>query len=305
MFRWIVLAISLLAAVPAAAQGLQTFTSDGGGLSFRYPAGWQVITTDRQVSRYVENYAVQPPGQDFAGRPGQVAIRIFDPMYVVEEARARQPLGSEAVFQQFVRALPGGANATFGRRTYGGATYFFASEGSEGFETDYAAVISSAGYLNVAAMAVSPQDAAQRLPLLLQTVSSISAPWPGQSPDGAAAAVSNWYRILRAGNARALVPLACSEAQGPLLLLSFASPSAMDTMVRAAYGFDFSGLRFQTVGSGSRGAAVRIGGNITAVNGAVTPAYRNAGILGGSNMLFVKLEDGAWKVCGPIRGSTR
>lgn len=300
----ICLSLALLAIAPAWGQPLQTFTSNSGAIAFRYPQGWNVITTDRQPSRYIENYAVQPAGQDFTGRPGQVVVRIFDPMYVVEEARVRLPATPEVLFQRFVQAMPGGSGATFGRRTYGGMTYLFASDTSNGFETDYAA-ISVGGYLNVAGMAASLRDAPARLPLLFQTVASMSTPWPSRPLDGAGAAVKNWYRVLRLGDSLALPPLACSQAQMSLLLMSFASPESMDLVARASQGFDFSGLRFQTVASGARGSVVRVGGNIAAANGSVTPIYQNGRILGGSNSLFVKLENGAWKVCGPVRGGYR
>jgi hypothetical protein len=306
MSRWILLlAVCLFVASPLHGQVMQTYTSDSGVLAFNHPTGWQVFASDRLPSRLVENYAVQPKGQDFAGQPGQVVVRIFDPMFVVEEARVRLPATPDDLFQRFVRAMPGGRNATFGNRTHGGVTYLFASETSDGFETSYAAIVTASGLLNVAGMATNPRETAQRLPLLFQMARSMSTPWPARPLDGAAQAVRNWYRVLRVGDVRALIPLACSEARASMLLASFASLDTLNLIARASIGFDFSGLRYETVASGSAGSVIRVAGNIVAVNGSVTPVYQSARILGGSNSLFVKRESGGWKVCGPVRGGYR
>jgi len=301
----IMAAFCLGAPVAAMAQPLQAFTSDTRGIAFSHPAGWEVIPTDRRPTRYLENFAVQPRGQQFSGYPGQVAIRVFDPMFVVEEARVRLPASASLLFQRFVRSLPGGQHATFGTRSFGGVTYLFASEVSDGFQTDYAAIAYPSGMLNVAGMASNPREAVRRQPLLFQITRSMSAPWPDRTLDAPAAAVRNWYRVLRTGQTGALLPLACSQAMGPMLLLSFASPGAMSRMTQVAIGYDFSGLRFQTVASGSRGAVVRVAGNLVAPNGTVTPVYQNAGLLGGSNSFAVRPEAGGWKVCGPVRGGNR
>ena len=281
----IVTFILLLFSLPglARAQGWQSFTSDSGALSFSYPSGWQVFATERTPSRYVENYAAQPRGQEFSGYSGQVAVRVFDPMYVIEEARVRINASNDTIFQRFVRATPGGGYASFGRRTLSGSSYLSAIATSEGIRSEYLGFTNGSGYMVVVAIAMNPRESARHEALLGRFVQSVRSSSPPSRLDGPATAVRDWYHNLQTGNSRALYGLACRQALGSMLLLSFASQGAMDRMTYAARGFDFGDLRFQTIMSGARGAAVRVSGNVVDPRGAITPLYQNAQLLGGSN----------------------
>ena len=285
-------------------QSLLNFRSDTGWIAFAYPPGWDVIPTDRSPSRFLENYAIQPHGQSFSGRAGEIAIRIFDPMYVIEQARSRPDADPATVFQRFVQSIPGGQSASFSNRFYSGRSFLFASAISGGFEADYLGFVNEVGDLDVLAMALNPSDAARFQPILFQIAGTVrTAPTAG-SADAPASAVRSWYNNLRSGNAPGLAALTCRQAL-PAMLLYFADPDILRLMTAAARSFDMKGLRFQTIKVGSAGAAVRISGNLVAFNGTVSAVYENNSMSGGSNVLFANYEDGAWHVCGPVRGGTR
>lgn len=303
------LLLMLAAPLPASAQAWQQYHSDSGWTSFWYPTGWAVIPTDRAASRYLENYAVQPRGQDFTGQPGQVVVRLFDPMYVAEEARARSPAGSLALFQTFIRTLPGAQGATFNTYTYENRSYFYAEHYGEGMGMAYAGFVGENGYLSVLGVAAPARELAQRRTLLFQMAGSSNLRGPGPM-SGAASAMSQWYSYLRGGDTNALHTLSCSRARDSMtavwlggLLSGMGDPMAV--MARAAYNYDFSGLRYQTVSSGNGRAAVRVSGNVAAPNGAITPFHQYARNFGGSNVFFVTSETGGWKVCGPVRGGSQ
>lgn len=289
----------------AAQSATANYTSDSGWTAFQYPPGWEVFPTDRTPARYLENFAIQPRGQSFAGGRGQVVFRIFDPMYVVEEAGVRLPVGHDALFQRFVRALPGGSSASFSTTTVGGRLYYYASESSEGFTTVYVGSVTANRWLTVVGMAVAPQDVASRQPLLFQIAASVRAPGPSPASSGPTGAVSSWYSNLQRGNSIALTNLQCSQAALANGIISLVTGNSIDRTIQLGRLFDYSGLQYQTIQSNGTRAVVRVSGNVVAANGSVVPFYRYAANIGGSNSFFTPYESGAWRVCGPVRGGNR
>jgi hypothetical protein len=315
--RFLVAMLLFLAAPGAAGAQSQLYRANSGWSSFSYPAGWEVHDNlERTPQRYLENYLLQPRGQWFSGRSGEVAIRILDPMYVAEEARVANPVGSNALFEAFVRARATRASGTRygpyfgvlndGPRRYWTAIRRFVFEGVAAEERYYASVNSN-GYLNVLAMATVPGEGESFEPTLLSIARTVNYPGPGATRTPAEAITQRWYRHLQAGERSAAMALACSRAQSSSALAGLAqalmgvNPGAVGAAGNAYTSrSDFSGLRFQTIRSSDAVAAVRIGGNIVRPDGSVVPYHENNRF--GSNVAVMRYENGRWTYCEDLRG---
>jgi hypothetical protein len=297
----------LLWAAPALAQEMVHYRADLGWASFDYPRGWTVTATDRSPGRFWDNYGLQPARQYFNGTAGQVAIRIFDPMYVIERSRLTGSYTNSTLFHRFLSAL-GASNASFGRETVGARNYFTASVDDGGFQTDYAAFETSNGYLDVLGMAGSPREADRNRPLLFAIAQSLYDPGPGDTLMPAEAAMRDWGTALRRGDVASLTRLSCAKAR-PMLAamglgaLLFGGTNSLGAIAALYRNYDLTGLRYQTLKGGGDAVAVRTAGNMI-VPGGVAP-YTETRNFGDSNVVIVRRENGDWRICEPVRGGYR
>lgn len=65
--------------------------------------------------------------------------------------------------------------------------------------------------------------------------------------------------------------------------------------------FDFSKLRFHSIGGNDKIAVVRVCGNIIGPDKSVESFYNYARRLSGSNLFVVRLENDGWKICEYFR----
>jgi len=227
-------------------------------------------------------------------------------MYIYEESQALIETPVEQLFQRFVRSTPT-ENPQFGTTQNSGRSYFTASDVSSGFETFYLGFRGSNGYLNIVAVAGDPRVGAYAKSTLYDIAESLYFPGPAANLTAPEAAMKSWYDFISAGNGPALLNLACARARAAMAVMILGGKvitgqDPVQFILNAGRGFNFSNLRYQTVGIGPGGAAVRVGGNVVAPNGRVTPQYQYAANIGGSNVFFIVREDGAWRVCQSVRG---
>jgi hypothetical protein len=285
------------------------YASDSGWMSFSYPSGWSVIATDRTPQRYLENFAVQPRGQDFTGQGGQVALRIFDPMYIIEEASLPPSTTVDAQFRAFVRALPGGNRASFSTRVDGGQTYLFAQDRGGAFPVEYVGHTVTGGYLSVVALASPQASVADNEPLLFAAADSVRIVPPSDHLNGPETAMRKWYDQVARRNAPGLLDISCAKGRAALGLTflgaaMMSSDRAITAMLAAGGSFDYSALHFQTIKENPNGAAVRVSGVVRGPDGKYRAFSKFAGSFG-SNSFFVAKEQGQWRVCQPVRGGNR
>lgn len=301
----IIAATSLVAAATSASA--VEHRSYSGWLSFQYPDGWHVIETEQTRTRYVENVAVQPRGQDFTGRNGQIILRVFDPFYVIEESGLSANADGQQIFRTFVRGLPEESSASIATESIRGTTLWVARSRSADVTTFYLGGRTSGGYLVVVGGATGPEGDAR----LEQRVSDVFFTLRFGQPSGintnASEAVARFYAAVGRGDSESVARYSCANArllQGLVGLFAQASglEGINEAIVRAGSDFDYSGLRYMTVVSSADMAAVRVGGTVRRPDGGFVsfPKYAQAF---GSNVLIVRREGSSWKVCEPMRRS--
>ena len=279
--------------------------SPGGWLTFSYPDNWELNQTELTRTRYVENFMLQPRGQDFSGRPGQVILRVFDPFYVVEESRIFSFSGNEQTFRAFVKSLPGESGATFSTEKIGGINVFVARSSGSGLPTVYFGGFTSEGFPVVVGAAGTTTSNTYHDQILINVFQSVRfSPANGQSAIPANS-VASWYGAISRGDARTLAGLSCANARALFGLVgAFSglnrSTGIMGAIVSAGRTFDYSRLRFSTYESNEKFAVVRISGLVRRPDGIVEPFHRYASAFG-SNMLAVNKEASGWKVCEAVR----
>jgi hypothetical protein len=298
------LATLLLLLAPATSAA--THQSMSRWLAFEYPDGWETVLTEQESrARYVENVGVQPKGQDFVGRDGQFALRVFDPLYVYDETGLPSTAQPEQIFRSFVRSLPGEAGARFAVESSGDSTNYVARGSVGDMQTYYRAKRAEDGFLMVVGGAASKNSASQLERLVQDMLRSMRFAAPSGTNMEPSKAVAQWYAALDKGDASTMRALTCARAKDLQDLIGFSNeragnPDFAEALIRAAKTSDRSGLRFFPFEAQETAAAVRIAGPIRRGDGKVVPFYKSARAFG-SNVLVVRKEAGAWKVCEPVR----
>lgn len=281
-----------------------TFTSTSGWLQFSYPDNWEHRLTDNTRARYVENVMLQPKGQDFNARRGELVFRVYDPLYIIEEARVLPYSDAERVFGAFVRALPHEREAKLSVETIGGNRYFVARSNSDGVPTAYFGTVASNGYLMVVGSAGVTDANTYPDQSLITLLNSIRLGTRLSGNPRATESVAKWYEAVSRGDQNKVSELSCANSRILLGLVGLAGEMAgvgdtVKRLVSLGSGFDFSGLRFIPIQSNERMSAVRIAGVVKNPNGTIVPFPEYAKAFG-SNVLVVNNEGGAWKVCEPL-----
>jgi hypothetical protein len=296
------LALACLLSQPAAAG---TFRSDSGALSFEIPGGWEHAYTERTRTHYAENVMLQPRGQDFSGRPGQVVVRVFDALYVLEQAKVLPYDDHARVFEGFVRSLPGEAGLRTTTQSIQGATHYLARSSSAGVPVVYLGRVVSGGRLVVIAAAGTTAANSYHDQVALDLFATLRLDFSGSSL-GPVDSVRDWYAALQAGDESRLRALTCSQL-GVMTDLGRFLGTALDVgdpyalLIRGARSFDYAALRFATIGERGPTAVVRVAGLVRQPSGRLIAFSEQAGTFG-SNLLTVRKEGGSWRVCEPVRG---
>jgi hypothetical protein len=302
MLKPAILALACLVGQSATAG---SFRSDSGGLSFEFPGGWEHAMTDRTRTHYVENVMLQPRGQDFSGKPGQVIVRVFDPLYVLEQAKVLPYEDHARVFEGFVRSLPGEGGLRTTTQNIQGTTHHVARSSSQGVPVVYLGRVVSGGRLVVVAAAGTTAANAYHDQIVLDLLATLRLD-SGGSSQGPVDSVRDWYAALQAGDESRLRALTCGKI-GVMTDLGRFMGTAMGVgdphalLMRGARLFDYAGLRFATIGENGPTAVVRVAGLVRQPSGRLVAFSQQAGTFG-SNVLTVRKEGGAWRVCEPLRG---
>lgn len=280
--------------------GWQRYSQTYGTLSFNYPTGWEVGKQDNVRAAFTENRFVQPVGQDFNGQSGQVVIRIFEPVSIMEDTKSLSCSYSLDLFSRFVRQISEGSMPSVRTVSNNGRTYFMCSQVNDGFETRIIGSRSVNGNLFVLAMAAAPYVTTTNETILFRMAESIRGAEPAAYLTDQEAVVKNWYSALARRDYTELDRLSCSSIQQTNILIDLFAPRARQGAINASSSYDFSNLRYYTVAGNNNLVAVRICGNIIGPDGQVKSQYNYAKTLGGSNLYVVKVENGSWKFCQPV-----
>ncbi len=276
-----------------------------GTITFDYPSTWQVGKNDNVKQAFNENYYMQPKGQEFEARSGQVVIRLFDPVSIMEDTKSLNATFSLTLFNKFVAQISEGVQPSTTTTSYAGKTYYECTQYNSGFVTKLVGAKSENGNLYVTAMAAAPTISTENNNILYKVTQSLRGAEPNIYLTTQEAIVKNWYNALTNGNKSEMERLSCEDANQLNTIVEiaesvFGSPNSSGILMNAAKKFDFSHLGFYTIGGNSSLVAIRICGNIVAPNGTVKSFYNHTNLLGGSNAYVVKLEAGKWKLCQPV-----
>ncbi|KQC00482.1 PDZ domain-containing protein [Pedobacter sp. Hv1] len=273
-----------------------------GTITFDYPSTWEVGKNDNVKQAYNENYYLQPKGQEFEARSGQVVIRLFEPVSIMEDTKSLSATFSLALFNKFVTQISDGVQPNITTTLYAGKTYYECTQYNSGFVTKLIGTKSENGNLYVVAMAAAPKISTENNEILYKVAQSIRGAEPSLYLTSQEAVIRNWYNALGKGNKTEMEKLSCESANQINSLLSIAqqlygSPNSSNLILSEAKKYDFSNLKFYTVGGNSTLVVIRICGNIIGPNGSIKSFYNYSNFLGGSNLYVVKLEQGQWKLC--------
>jgi hypothetical protein len=278
------------------------FQEQYGTMSFSYPPGWEVDKVNKsKQGAFNENYYMQPSGQQFYGRRGEVVIRIFEPMYVMEQTKSLSAAFSVSLFNKFNAVISDGNTSATRTLTRNGTKYFEVSQkGDEGFETRTIGIRSPRGNLYILCIAAAPVITSSHEQFLFQVAESIKGGEPAPGLSVPESAVKNWYAALGAGNYDQMKAVSCASAQqfssiADILLSAFDFPVSARALASGGAMFNYSHLQYYTVVANDEVAAVRICGNVVNPNGTVVPFSSY-----GKNVFVVRYERGKWKVCGPM-----
>jgi hypothetical protein len=285
------------------------FVSLSGWLRFSHPDNWEFQQFGNTRTRYTENVMLQPKGQRFNARPGEIVVKVFDPLFVLEEARISPYSDHERVFRAFVEGQPNEKDLVFTRERIDNRETFVARSNSEGVATAYYGQVGANGYL--LAVGVAGTSATSQVPDrvvrdLLNTARIGLAPGIRLEP---AKAVASWYDAVSRGDSKTLLSLSCQQARVlsglvGLVLESQQASGVMDAIISSGRLFDYSGLRFWTIQSTDTAAAVRIAGTVKGPDGRLVPFNAYARTFG-STVLTARYEAGQWRVCEPVYAERR
>jgi hypothetical protein len=273
-----------------------------GTITFDYPSSWEVGKNDNKTQAYNENYFTQPKNQEFSAQNGQVVIRIFDPVSIMEDTKSLNAKFSQSLFEKFVKGITEGANFVIRTVNQDQRSFFECTQQNDGFVVRMVGAKSESGNLYVVAMAIAPGIDSENNAILYRVAKSIRGAEPNPYLTKQEAAIKKWYTALGAANAEELRNLSCQSASGAESLLSliqklFGTSNTRDFIISAASSFDFSNLGFYTVGGNANLAVIRVCGNMVAPNGDIKSFYNYSRSSGGTNLYVVRLESGEWKIC--------
>ncbi len=293
-----------LGIVTANAQNYQgnwsSFKEKYGTINFSYPSGWEVEKVDKSKSTaFNENYYMQPKGQVFSGSSGQVVIRIFDPMYVMEKSQSMSSTFSLSLFKNFNAKISDGNTSAIQLLNANGIQYYEVhQQGDEGFETRTIGVKSPRGNMYVLCIAVAPKLSGYYDNMLLKIAASLSGAEPS-APTASTDAVKNWYKALSGGNDGELKRLSCESARQSMdltsILTSILNAPGLSDLASMGTSYDYSNLQYYTIAGNDQVGAVRACGMVVYPNGKHIPFSSYV-----KNVFVVKKESGYWKICGPL-----
>lgn len=269
-----------------------TFKAQYGTISFSYPSGWEVgeaLTGNK--NRYTENYMMQPRGQVFGPRYGQVVIRVFDPVYVMENVRANNAtLLTKYLFEKFVADMCEVSSALSTEMTFDGGTYYEYMQNNQGYQTKIVGKLSPFGFLYVVMMACAPTTTEANDIALYQVAASMRGGEPRSYLSTEEMPVKQWYTALQAGNSSQMSSVSCTSARAMNIF-------GGDWLAKFGTMFDFSKLTYYTTAGNDELKVVRVCGCVIDPQGKWVPFYEYANRMGNSNLFIVRKESGSWKIC--------
>lgn len=277
-----------------------------GNISFDYPSNWKVGRDDSKNQAYNENHFIQPANQSFSGRNGEVVIRIFDPYCIMEEAKSLSAAFSASLFNKFVGNLSEGVSVNTKTVTINGKTYYECLQSNGGMSVKSVGVRTPNGNLCILSLQEVPNISQENTDILYRVAQSVSGGEPGQYMSQPESVVSNYYKALGRGDEAEVRRLSCSSAQLSNALIDVflggsGAGSITGSMVNAGKMFDFSRLRFYSIGGNDKISVVRVCGNIVGPDNSIESFYNYARRLSGSNLFVVRLEEDGWKICEYFR----
>jgi len=162
------------------------------------------------------------------------------------------------------------------------------------------------GNLCILSLQAVPSISQENNEILYHVAQSVSGGEPGQYLSQPELVVSNYYKALGKGEKDEVDRLSCSSASlSNALIEAFLGGSGDNsitgTLVNAGKRFDFSKLRFYSIGGNDKISVVRVCGNIIGPDNSVESFYNYARRLSGSNLFVVRLENDGWKICEYFR----
>jgi hypothetical protein len=232
--------------------------------------------------------------------------RVFDPMFVIEEARWPHLAGSEALLRQFISIFSGGAARSLPPLVVGGRSYLRTLNQGDGFAISGLGYIDRNGFLQVMAIASANGEVEQRVRDAAVFFNSVSIRSPARDLSGPELAARGWFEKVRVGDQVALLDATCAQWR-PFVRVARMSemfsntPRSGDLITAGARQFNFSNLTYQIVQSNGAVALVRIGGNVLPVSGGqAVPFYQFN--RSGTNAAIMRFENGRWRHCDYLRG---
>lgn len=303
----VVLQLSLtLGYCQSSLSGWQTYQQKFGTISFKHPSGWTAGAADNFKNRFTENYFIQPIGQDFRGYSGQAVIRIFDPVFVGEEAKSLTPVFSIDLFKKFVSIMNMGKPENVKTEYRDGQPLFSVVENNDGFHTKTIGIKSRFGYMYVVGIACAPNEVTRNENILYGVAYSIQGGEPTSQLSPAGGALKKWYEALGAGNKNLLQSYSSASARQmnaltDLAMNVFGLGNVNNQITKSASLFNFSYLKYYSIGGNAEKAAVKVCGCVVDPSGKVVPFHQYCSGLGGSNVFLMVNESGSWKVSQSVR----
>lgn len=277
-----------------------------GTISFSYPPGWYAGVDDDKKNAFSENCHMQPQGQVFNAQNGQVIIRTFDPVYVMEKSGALACTFSLTLFNKFTSLISEGVAPQAIISYYNEVAYYKTIQNNQGYQVETIGYKSPNGNLYVLMAAAAPYVSKDLENVLLYIASSMKGGEPNRLLTTQESVVKNWYSSLAAGNKIRMDQLSCTSANQMNTLVDLAGlllgvNGSSAIIIGAARSFNFSHLQYYAIAGNDNVTAVRVCGNIIDPYGNAKSFYDYAHTGGGTNIFVVRNENGQWKLCESLR----
>ncbi len=288
------------------------YIAENKRLAFRYPVGWRVQQSETPLAT-TENFTITNGTAVFVGKPGQIAISVFEPVYVMEQAHLpdRVEATPSALFKAFIQNTQKGISIEGVREDkLGNRPAILLPASLNSIDTLWLAFLSADNSLAIVRIASTHNEFKQFEQIALTIAETINYQMPSRKLDEVEKVARKYVVSIAQGNSQVILSSICQrdrETGNSLndltkLLLDVDSKKTPAALARVApnfTGIDVSKLYYETKVLDEKAgiAEVRVSGN-TILNrdqGRQAVPFQEFNL--GQRSYRLRKENGSWLIC--------